>query len=352
MRLTRLAHLAVLSAALSLCGGARADAPKIVLSITGCEAANVRADRLFELARTELAPRFLMPGDGIRKTPELMAIVSLCQGSSNLAVITVVKSGQRLAQRALDLSDVVGDMRARTLAVALAELVAALPSDQLAASADPDAARGSATDPLATEIAPPSAEALPVVPPPVTRDSASRPKSNQNSPGARLSAGAALRHFFVPSTWLLGPWISMTAHRISGEALFLTSKNQASDSSGPLGSVRIYNPNGAAAYRFLSFGDSPTLAARLRGELGWTWAKGISQDPAAVQGFTKSHWQGAALIELLLENPMSRSFGIEARLSSGVARGLTAISGRNSFASTDGFFVGAALGLCFGWRAL
>ena len=51
----------------------------------------------------------------------------------------------------------------------------------------------------------------------------------------------ALHEFFKPGTLLLGPWVSMAAYRFSGEALFLTSNNQAVVNGVQLGSVRLYN---------------------------------------------------------------------------------------------------------------
>ncbi len=108
----------------------------------------------------------------------------------------------------------------------------------------------------------------------------------------------------------------------------------------------------AAAYEVIDWGTAPKFAARLRGELGKTWAKGNPSNPSSALGRTESGTQVAILLEALVDNPMSRRFGIEARLSGGVATGLRATADNKVTATTSGFFVGAALGLAFDLGAI
>ena len=344
MRLARLAGIAAMSVVSSLTGVARADDTKIALRISGCEAANIKADRLFELVRTELFPHQLMAGDIGPVAPELFADVRLCSGTANAVLISIQRAGLNIAQRILDLSDVVGDLRARTLAVALAEMVTSLPAEQKNSNAISSELRDKIPNASNTPIAP------------TTRANAQRgvtlgPSADDNSSDAKraraartlqLGAGVAARHFFDPRTWLLGPWMSISAHRFSGEALFLTSNSQVT-----AGSVVLYNLDAAAAYEVIAWGTLPKFTARLKGELGKTWAKGNPTNPSSAQGQSKSSTQSAALLEVLVDYPMSRRFGIEARLSGGRAWGFTATADSVPTATSNGLFVGASLGLSF-----
>jgi hypothetical protein len=323
-------------------GLARADDTKIALRISGCEAANIKADRLFELVRTELAPRLLRVGDIGAEARELLADVHLCAGTLNGASITIQRSGLSVAQRMLDLSDVVGDLRARTIAVALAEMVSALPPEPPNSNAN--SVESEALIPEAKPaIAPTPAANFSANPAPTFSDRVLDSSREQSSRTLRLGAGAAFRQFFGPSTSLLGPWMSISGHRFLLEALFLTSNSQLKT-----GSVVLYNLDAAAAYEVVAWGRLPKFTARLKGELGVTWAKGKPTNPSSVSGKTESGTQVAALLELLVDNPMSRRLGIEAGLLGGVAAvGLQATADGSKAANTSGVFFGATLGVTF-----
>ncbi len=219
MRLSGLAGIAAVSVVSSLTGVARADDTKIALRISGCEAANIKADRLFELMRTELFPRQLMASEIGSQAPELLADVRLCVGTANDASITIQRSGQGVAQRTLDLSDVVGDLRTRTLAVALAEMVTSLragPSNSTANSVEsrtliPDSELATASTTHAN-LKPGTAAPF--------GTQGSGAGHEPSSQALQLGAGVALRQYFAPITSLLGPWISISARRFSAEAIF------------------------------------------------------------------------------------------------------------------------------------
>lgn len=346
MKRSRGVGLAALSVLLSYLHGARADATKINLSILGCEASGVSADRLFELARTELAPRLLAVGEGSSTAGELNATVHLCQGSPHHALLALGSAGQPWAERFVDLSDVVGDMRARTLAVALAEFVASAPTIPATTGAKTGNSAPATTDKGSKgppQISPQNIDVLPSLSP---QDSATATTSDPagSALSTRLSAGLALRHFFTPQTNLLGPWLSITGNHWMGELLFL-----ASNSEQIQGTVSLYDANLAGAYEFVTWGKLPQVALRLRGELGWVWAKGSPKDPNTVQGSSKSASQSALLLELLLKSSVSRKIGIETRLTCGLANGLTAEADKQTVATTNGFVVGGALGLFYDW---
>ena len=89
----------------------------IVLSISGCEAAAVPADRSFDLARAELTPHTVIPGDAARDVQAPHLYVRLCEASANGVRPEWQNFGAATIARQLDLSDVVGDLRARTLSL-------------------------------------------------------------------------------------------------------------------------------------------------------------------------------------------------------------------------------------------
>ena len=333
MRLSELAGLAAFIFGFLPIDGARAAESKITLYITGCEAAQIASDRLFEFARAEMAPRELViaTGEPVVDTA-WVGEVRLCHGSPNLALITIGTPGHPIAERVLDLSDVVGEMRARTLAVALAEMFASTTPNAWAAASASTAPPPVAAPPASPILAP--RQEAPIAPPPYRYTPI---------PLNRLSAGAALREYFQPATTLVGPWLSATGNRWLGEISFLTSSKSA-----PNGTVTLNNVNLALGYEVLSYGRSPTFAVRARGELGMVWASGTPTSNA-IKSHSQSRAQGAGALEMLLMSPISRDLGIEAKLSSGFSSGITATSDGKSVSSTDGVFVGLQLGLFYGF---
>lgn len=338
MRPSELAGLAAFIFGFLPIDGVRAADTKITLYITGCEAAQIASDRLFEFARAEMAPRELViaTGEPVVDTA-WVGEVRLCHGSPNLALITIGTPGHPIAERVLDLSDVVGEMRARTLAVALAEMFASTTPNAWAA-----ASASAAPPPVQTVPAP--APASPIVAPRQDVPIATPPRDTPSALN-RLSAGAALREYFQPATTLVGPWLSVTGNRWLGEISLLTSSKNAPNGTG---TVTLNNANLALGYEVLSYGRSPTFAVRARGELGMVWASG-SPTSNSVRSHSQSKAQGASALEMLLVSPIGRDLGIEAKLSSGFSSGITATSDGKSVSSTDGVFVGAQLGLFYGF---
>ena len=300
-------------AAVSLSAAARADDTKINLSITGCEAAGVFADRLFALAQTELMPHRLAVADGSPRPGELQLVVQLCQGSPETALLALSRAGQQRVSRLVDLSDVVGELRTRTLAVLLAEFVNS-PSSGLGL---PSATAGglaaaAAFDQISSSPPQISAQNVDVA---TTRSRqttarATSPETQLTAHAAELGAGLMLREFFTPRTSLLGPWLSIAGNRWLGEVQLLTSS-----SDQPRGTVVIYDSNLAAAFALVTWGERAQLALRLRGELGWVWAKGIATSASMARGSTQSAPQSALLFEVLARGTINRRIGIETRLT-------------------------------------
>jgi hypothetical protein len=231
-----------------------------------------------------------------------------------------------VAERGVDLSDVTGDSRARTLAVAVAELVAAreAPPEALpAASAVPAPPAPSLDAPSAPPTAGP-----PVMPRPDTH--------------TLIGAGAAVRGHFNPATLLVGPWLAVGTGRVYGEALVLTSTHQVS-----IGTVATSSAVGAAGLEVLSLARRPAFGLRLRAELGVSWATG---EPAqeTVRRTPRTALQAAAASECSLRPHLFGDLWGELRAVAGVARGLVPAATGKAVASTDGFFAGVTLGLYYG----
>ncbi len=354
-----------LGVVLMLPHAASAATANIILSISGCEAAAVQADRLFALVRTELAPRSVMPTDGAHDDQAPHLFVRLCQGSANGVVIALQSAGAEIALRQLDLSDVVGDLRARTLAVALAELVASAPVEanpvRRAGNAVPEysgplnnAAPNAQTNQTRAMAAPPmsapgpqTATATPARPPaPLSRTEPASSATRRPDP-LHVAAGAALREFFNPNSLLIGPWLSVAAWRLTGEAQFLTTKQNATLDNATLGSVTLYDANLAAAFRVISFGSTIAASANVRGEAGITWAKGNTHD--ASKADEKFGWvtQLGVALDVAFETSIQRHWGLELHVQGGGARGVMAQALGSTEATTRGVFVGAGLGLRF-----
>lgn len=365
--MTRLPATALMAigVAATLARAASAASTNIVISISGCEAAAVQADRLFDLARAELAPRIVVPGDGARDARAPHLSVRLCQGSANGVTIEWQDFGAAMVVRQLDLSDVVGDMRTRTLAVALAELVAAAPVNASTMNRQDNGALDPAAPSAAAQRAPPKspptvaaqpilplqrAETLPPglstqVPPVATVE----PTSNATSraPALRARAGVALREFFNPQTMFVGPWLSVATRRFAGEAQFLTTRKDVTQGAATLGTVTLYDAGVAAIYQAVSWGSSIVVSANLRAEVGNTWARGEPGNTINIQKLpTKSGARLAAALDLMADTVIVGDFGLQLRvLVGGDAWGVTAQAFNQAVASTEGVFAGIALGL-------
>ncbi len=320
---------------------ASAATTQVSLSVTGCDAAGIAADRLFELARTELAPRPLAVETGASEAGTLRAAILLCQGSPQRALLTIEGSGTLRLERRVDLADVTGDLRARTLAGAFAEFVAS-------AEAWPPASSVPENDPVSTRPsgAPGDPPQRMEVGAALSHTAAARPPFQQpplpTEPDAtRLGAGLAARLYFAPRTSLAGPWLAFTSGAWHGEVLFLAS----SVDHQPQGKVTLYDLNLAAGYRVIRLRRSPEVALRVRGELGWGWAKGISSRPADVRASSGSTWQAALLLELPARFSVSQHVSVLTRAEGGATRGLTAQVDDQAVATTQGLFAGVAIGI-------
>ncbi|MBN1606975.1 MAG: hypothetical protein JW940_10105 [Polyangiaceae bacterium] len=309
---------------------AHAQTQRVGLVVEQCPEAAVPTRRLRDLSAAELAPRTLLPSDSVPGTDELWARIRLCDGSPDQAALVIEVAGHTVAERRIDLSDVVDDSRARTLAVALSEIVASLGSP----APSPDA-RTAPPKPRPEAAAPPSSPTRRAAPP--------RRRPAVGNHGTLIGAGATVRNHGQPSTWLVGPWLSVGSGSVQGELLVLMTRRQL-----PAGTVSLSNAVAGAAVDVLSVGDAWQLGLRARGELGLAWASGRPAN-VDVRGQTRLAPQGAGLLESALQAPLAGSTSIEVRASAGVAHGLVARADGASVASSAGLFFGATLGLRYGF---
>lgn len=314
------------SAWLGYTGVARAAVPpNISLSLTGCEEAKVASDRLFELLRTEVAPSTLAVA-GSSSFSAISATIELCHGSADLVWMALASNGQGSVERIVDLSDVVGELRARTLAVAFAEVLTTLPAPVAPVSANEipqDPANGNKGFRWAL------ARPLPEV---------SR-KSVLAHPPSRLGAGLALREFASPGTTSVGPWLSVGLESWQVEVLFLEASRQVS-----AGTVNLRELSAAGVYAPLQSGTAFRIVFGLRGEVGLSWASGTPGTNRSAIGTSERRVRTAVLAEPRFEVPISPAFLIQARLAVGVAYGPTATANREPALTSGGIFAGTTLG--------
>ena len=352
--------LTALGVASALTHASSAATTNIVLSISDCEAAAVPADRLFDLARAELAPHTVIPGDAGRDVQAPHLYVRLCEASVNGVRLEWQNFGAAVVVRQLDLSDVVGDLRARTLAVALAELVASAPAnagtlarnengtlEQAATHAVAQSAQANQPPPIATPpMQPPQAWSQSAQPPAVARIEPI-PHAIARAPALRASAGAAVREYFSPRTTLVGPWLSVATRRFGGEVQFLTTQKDATQGLVTLGTVTLYDVDLAGIYRAFSWGSGIVASANLRAEVGNTWARGEPGHGANIlKQPTRSNARLAAALDFTAETAIVGDAGLQFHLLlGGNAGGVTAQAVNQAVVGTEGFFAGAALGL-------
>jgi hypothetical protein len=300
----------------------------VALSVTQCAEASIPSERLLELARAELAPRTVRPVDAESGAHELVAQVRLCDGSPDRARLIV--RGHRVVERTLDLSGVDGDARARTVAVALAEIAASVAREDVD-TGQSTMARGGA--PLDGPPNPEQGDRF-TREPPLERTRAGDP--------TMIGAGLVLREHILPHTLLLGPGISLAGDRLMGEVLVVTARHEQA-----AGTVEVSTALGGVALTVLGSRGAPSISLRIRAELGVAWASGT---PATIggRGQTAVAPQGDAQLEFALRVRVTRKTTLELRVSSGYASGLVAESNGVAAASTHGVFLGATLAAYWG----
>jgi len=308
----------------------------VSVSIAPCDASGVIAERLTELISTELtasgAELTAMP------TPDaLRASIVLCDGSPEHVGLVLSDGGRAVQRRDVDLSDVAGELRARTVAVALAEMLSArraheartaLETTTTAAAVEPrdvvSVAPSTSTGGLAAPLSPARAHA----------------PRHGTPPRYSIGAGLQVREFAQPRTALVGPWLSIAAGPWRLEALYGQARVGV-----PLGTVWLRSAGLGASWTPWRLGRTLHVELGIRGELGVAWASGSASDDGRAIGVTLAREQAALMAESRFEIPWRSRVGLQMSLTAGYAHGPTALADRAEVATCGGPFAGAALGV-------
>jgi hypothetical protein len=317
---------------------ARAGDKTLALSLAGCDDAHAPIDRLLELIRSELvAADFVIIAASAPSA--VRGAIRLCHGSPELVWMSVAVASQPPVERTVDLGDVEGELRARTVAVAFAELLTTLPpgpARSISASGSTPKASEPATAP---SLAQPAADGA--RPQETDRERSSQVSAEAAGPAASLAIGAGLglRVFARPTTVFGGPWLSFGWARLQAEVSYLQASNRV-----PLGTAHMRALGAAAVWSPWHLGVSPRVSLHCRGELGMTWATGSPTGDRAI-GATRHHEQAALAVESRVDVRGSSTLALQARLTAGLAYGPTATADGVAAARASGPFVGAALGV-------
>jgi hypothetical protein len=306
------------------------------LHIIDCAAAGVSTERLIELVRTEIAPRALDLANQGATADDLTCEVRLCDGAAHAAALSLFREGSVVSRLTVNLSDVAGDSRPRTLAVILAEMLVAassLPGAESKAAATPPDDNSTRNDAPA--------------PAPEPRVASLRLIEGRVSPISQrrarwyASAGGWVREYSRPGAPLFGAWVGMTYRRVTGELVL-----GRSTTAGPIGDVNLSYAALATAFDVFEASSKPLIASRIRLEGGDTWASGSPSD-----GFAKAHsafaLTMAAMAEVTLRFVLVRATTGQFKLVGGYSSGLSATENGQAVASTSGWVIGVGLGLDF-----
>lgn len=311
---------------------------KVSLAITRCDAARVSSERLFELSSSEVSAEGITLGSEPAESAA-RGTIELCRGSPERVRIILAMDEGRIREREVDLSDVEGELRARTIAVAFAEMLRTWRTSRAERAAPAaTASTSSAPSPTPRATRPSVAQALSA---PLTRlRKLEQHDPHRSSPRLELGSGLSLREFSQPTTVLAGPWLSFGAAAWSAEALYLRAHAHT-----PLGAVHLDSLAIAVSWTPWQFGDRLRISVALRGELGLTWAVGSPSANARAVGATQQQEQAALMSEWRFALPLSDTASLQTRLGVGVAHGPTATASRVAVATSSGGFMAAALGI-------
>jgi hypothetical protein len=320
----------------------------VSLSIAGCDDAHVPTDRLVELVRTEVAPADLefsgkSPAPALPSAADVRGVIAFCDGSPERVRVVLSAGSTTSLERVVDLSDVVGELRVRTLAVAFAEMLI-----RLRVLVETQAIADSKTSASGQVRTGPESQ---VPPAPSVTQAAEATTRGPSPSGERASetrwhvgSGISLRSHAEPQTTFVGPWLALEYGPWQSEVLFLTATKRVTT-----GTVSLYDMIAALGWAPLKVGTAVRFVLGVRGELGMTWAVGSPAADSEVQGATQRRARAALLTEPRIELALSSAITAEVRFSAGIAHGATATADRAPVATTGGPFVGTALGLQLGF---
>jgi hypothetical protein len=273
---------------------------------------------------------------------DVRGVIEFCHGSPQLARVALSVGSKTSLERVVDLSDVRGELRVRTLAVVFGEMLGRLPAlAETNASSDAQTSAGSAR---------PGTEDLAALPPEAkgaddaTEQGPSTSGERASTSRWRVGSGISLRSYTQPQTTFVGPWLSLEFGVWQTEALFLTTSEDVTT-----GTVRVHDVVAALGWAPLRFGTAVRAILGVRAELGMSWAVGSPGANSHARGDTQRRARVALLAEPRIDVPLSSAISAEARLSAGIAQGPTATADHRPVATSGGPFVGTSLGLQLGF---
>jgi hypothetical protein len=328
-----LAALFALAAISWLRLAAATDAPTrpLRLQVRDCKAAQVSVLRLVELLNTEIAPRSVEWVDDVASEPNRIQVI-LCHFTPNEALLSVFRNGDAISERQVDLSDVEGESRMRTLATILAETLAA-------AEQKPKQVEEAKTNAAAVE------------PPAQPRSGSVRVISGSVQPATSPAmtrswhSGAALlmREYSRAGSPFFGTEIRLGYGRFEAE-LSLGRSHVTANAGDITHSFTVL----ATTFELARFFRAPELVPRLRFETGLAWAQSSSRDVDTVSN-TRVAPLSAAMLELVLRQHVVSQTSVELKALGGYSGGLTATENGAPRSSTSGWIGSLGLGLGFDW---
>jgi hypothetical protein len=264
----------------------------------------------------------------------------LCADDGRLDALSLRVADAPAESRALDVSGLPVNARTRALALALAEIIG---STALAATAAPAPAAGAQGEAGAPPTAGPGPTTSPVAQAneqPVDPSSIEPPPTVVRVGAAFASRAVALPDALGTPTWLLGPALGLDVSRWHFAAVLLLGQDDVQ-----FGTIAVTSATGAVAYDVWRSGGVVAFAARVRGELGMTWATG--EPRAGARARSASALAAAALVELAVLARLAGPWSLDVRIGTGYARGLGALASGSREATTHGLVLGASAGLSF-----
>ena len=329
------ARYALLSAALA-CGwagsaaAAEAAEPPLRLHVQECAAAGVPAARLVEILSTELAPRSIELVDDATTEPSRCEVI-LCYTLPDAALLRLFRGGVEIAERQLDLSDVQGESRIRTLAAILAETLSAH-EQQPVASAKTEPFR------VVGELAPPPVGSVHLVSGTIQRtDALNTGVSRAWHSGATL----LVREYSRAGAPFLGTEVHLGYRRFVAELAM--GRAHVTTLTGDITQSFVVMATTLEVTRFFR---GPELIPRLRFETGATWAESHASEAATV-ATTHAGVTSAAMLELGLYQHIVARTSMVLKVLAGYSGGFTATENGVARSSTSGWTVSFGLGANF-----
>lgn len=308
-------------------------APAVRVRIVECETAQIPVSRFLDMLKTELAPRTVELVYDATSEPTRWD-VQLCQDGASVALLQVFRDGRAVSQRQVDLSDVDGDNRVRTLAAVVAETASA--STEVALQAE----KPRALPPAAHRSIPaPTAEA-----PTVSGTVQLVPRSSvRKEMGWYSGAALFVREYSRPGSPFFGTNLHIGYSRVAAGLSLAWARTTAQT-----GEITHSFAVLSTTVDLARFFDGPQLIPRLHAESGVAWAVSRSSQ-ALTTTKTRAAILSAAHLELALRQRIAAQAAFELRCAGGYSGGLTASENGIPRSSTSGWVASATLGANYFW---